>query len=323
MSHRSRSMKRLLALTTAAPTAGLAPPAIAGTYQVRACGDAIGNGSWVPHVSNGYVTAYSSCPGEGIVTRMSGGSERAPNFSGAFQEFTAPPGTRITHLSGNFLFNSQNGWNLGFIDDSVRWAWCGGSCTSFGSYWTTNISLNTSWVRAHVVCFNGNGCPRSNQDGILAMRDVAVTIDDPTPPAVAITGGSVTSPGWRNGDQDVYLSASDATGIRAVRVFVDGRPAGGLNGRCDETSTRPCDDVSGAIPLPANTFGADGRHTVVLNAIDGGSNSSTTEAREVLIDRTPPGQALNVHVDGDGDWRAHNSYALTWRNPIQAASPIS
>src|SRR5215208_3471257 len=231
MSHRSRSMKRLLALTTAVLTVALAPPANAGRYEVRACGAGYGNGSWTPHVSNGYVTAYSSCPGEGIVTRMSGGSDRAPNFSGAYHEFTAPPGTRIVHLSGNFLFNSQNGWNLGFIDDSVRWAWCGGSCTSFGGYWTTNIPLNTSWVRAHVVCFNGNGCPRANQDGILAMRDVVVTIDDPTPPAVTITGGSVTRSGWLSGNQDVQYSAWDSSGVQLVQVLVDGNLVRFLTGR--------------------------------------------------------------------------------------------
>ena len=111
-------MKRLLVLTTAVLVLGLAPPAVAGTYDVVACGTGTGNGSWVPHVSNGYVTAYTTCPGEGIVTRMSGGSEKAPNLASAYQEFTAPPGTRIVRLTANMLFNSQNGWNLGFIDDS-------------------------------------------------------------------------------------------------------------------------------------------------------------------------------------------------------------
>ena len=183
-------MKRLLVLTTAALVFGLAPPAPAGTYDVLACNAGTGNASWVPHVSSGFVTAYTTC-GEGVVTRMSGGSERAPNLVGAYQEFTAPPGTRIVRLASNILFNSQNGWTLGFIDDSVRWVWCGRSCTSFGSYWYTSIALNTTWLRAQVTCFNGNGCPRNNQDGIIAMKDISVTIDDPTPPSVAITGGSV------------------------------------------------------------------------------------------------------------------------------------
>jgi hypothetical protein len=39
--------------------------------------------------------------------------------------------------------------------------------------------LNTSWIRANVVCFTSNGCPRSQQFGILAMRNVVVTISDP------------------------------------------------------------------------------------------------------------------------------------------------
>ena len=259
MTHRSRRMKRLLVLTTAVLVWGLAPPALADTYDVVACGTGTGNGSWVPHVSNGYVTAYATCPGEGIVTRMSGGSEKAPNLASAFQEFTAPPGTRIVRLTANMLFNSQNGWNLGFIDNSVRWVWCGGSCMSFGDYWYTSIPLNTTWIRAQVTCFNGNGCPRSNQDGILAMKDISVKIDDPTPPSVAITGGSVTRSGWLSGDQDVQVSATDATGVQRVGDARRRTDARTVNGGCDWTRPRPCGNIAETSVLPAEFFGADGQ----------------------------------------------------------------
>ncbi len=127
-------MKRRLVLTTAVLALSLAPPATAGEYEVRSCDGSYGNSAWQADVDNGYVTAYSSCPGEGIVTRSSGGAEYAPNLVDAYHQLNAPPGTRIVRLRGDFRFHSQNGWVIGFVDDTPRWAWCGRSCTSFGSY---------------------------------------------------------------------------------------------------------------------------------------------------------------------------------------------
>jgi len=243
-------MKRRFVLSTAVLALSLAPPAMAGEYEVRSCDGSYGNSAWQADVDNGYVTAYSSCPGEGIVTRSSGGAEYAPNLVDAYHQLNAPPGTRITRLRGDFRFHSQNGWVIGFVDDTPRWAWCGRSCTSFGSYTYTDIGgLNTSWIRANVVCFTSNGCPRSQQFGILAMRNVVVTISDPTAPGVAITGGSLAAPGWRRGNQDLQLSGSDASGVKQIDLFVDGRSVGGLNGPCDFGRARPC-GLAGPTPSP-------------------------------------------------------------------------
>ena len=41
------------------------------------------------------------------------------------------------------------------------------------------------------------------------------------------------------------------------------------------------------------------------------------------IDRTPPGQALDARIEGGDGWRSRNSFAVTWRNPVQTASPIT
>jgi hypothetical protein len=73
--------------------------------------------------------------------------------------------------------------------------------------------------------------------------------------------------------------------------------------------------------LRADLFGADGPHTLLVRTVDAGGNSVQT-SREVLIDHTPPGQALDARLDGGEDWRPRNSFAIGWRNPIQAAAPI-
>ena len=319
-------MKRLLVLTTAALTFALAPPAMAGEYNVQACfsaGGVAGNGAWVADSPpNNYVTAYTSCPGEGIVTRMSGGTGTAPQWSGASHTLTAPPGTRITRLWGSFRFHSQNGWAAGIIDD-VDWIWCGIGCTSFGSYWDTNIWLDTPRIRAHVICMDAGGCPRTSQFGILAMRDVTVTINDPTPPTVAITGGSAVRSGWLSGDQSVGVTASDSTGIRTVSVQIadHGTPLR-LTGSCSAALPRPCSDVSGEVEFPAGIFGRDGRKTLIVEALDGGSNRSEVH-RDIWIDRTAPGQALDPRIEAGDGWRSRNGFDITWRNPVQDASPIA
>jgi hypothetical protein len=321
-------MKRLLALTTTALALALAPPASAGTYDVKACftdpggGPAV-NASWVADTPfTPYVATYTACPGEGIVTRMSGGTGSAPYGASARHAFTAPPGTRIVHFRGNLRFDSARGWYAGFVDSSPRWVWCGAGCTSFGQYWGTDFATNTPQLFAQVTCGSGSGCPRASQDGIIAMRDVVVTVADDVAPGVAITGGSVTAPGWHSGNQHVQFSASDATGISAVEVIAGGAQRGLVSGRCSYVQSRPCLDESGNLSIPAESFSVDGRHIVTIRAHDAARNASES-SQSVLVDRTPPAQALDVRVDGGDGWRAVNRASLRWRNPPQHAAPIA
>jgi hypothetical protein len=319
-------MKRLLVLTTAALslTLALAPPASAGEYNVQACFDAngvAGNGAWAQYVSSGHVAAYSLCPGEGIVTRLAAGGERAPQWAGANSTLTAPPGTRITRLWGDFRINTGQGWYAGFLDDTGTWLWCSSSCSTWGTYQPINIWLDSSNVRAHVVCIAQAGCPRNALYGDLAMKNVTVTINDPTPPSVAITGGTVTEPGWKNSDQTVGVGATDSTGVRKVSVVVDGKEVRREIGNCDIAKARPCGDISQTLAIPIAAFPQEGRNTVIVGALDGGNNWTETR-HDVLIDIAPPGQPLDARLEGGDQWRPRNSFSVTWRNPAQSASPI-
>jgi hypothetical protein len=321
-------MKRLLVLTTTTLTFALAPPASAGEYSVKACfsdprlGPA-GNGSWyVDSPYTPYVATYSSCPGEGIVTRMSGGSGSAPYGASARHTFAAPGGTRIKNVKAKIKVNAEYGWYAGVVDDTPRWIWCGNSCTSWGQYWDFSFGVNSPRVFAQVTCGNGSGCPRSAQYGIIAMQDVEVTVGDDVAPSVAITGGSVTAPGWHRGNQDVGISSSDSAGIRAAEAHVGGVQRAAHTTRCDWAQARPCQDEAGVMPIPGSAFGSDGVHRVVVRVADAANNWSQV-ARDVYIDQTPPGQALDVRLEGGDSWRATNSFGLQWRNPPQAASPIN
>ena len=219
-------MKRLLVLTTAVLTFVLAPPASAGTYTVTACQEnpndgATGNGSWAAELWDPFVTAYTACPGEGITTRMTTGSGNAWNGASARHTFTAPPGNRVIGITADFRVNATRGWYAGLVDSSPSWIWCGPSCSTWGQYVRHSVSTNTQQLFAQVTCGRPEGCPRTNPDGIFAMRNVTVTVADDNAPSVAITGGSVTQPGWHTGDQTLQVSASDPAGIKVVEVFVN------------------------------------------------------------------------------------------------------
>ena len=319
-------MKRLLGLVIAALFLSAPSIAAAGSYDVKACyappgGGWIGNGSWAAEAPGPYVAAYTSCPGEGIVTRMSGGDGVAPYGASARHVFTAPPGTSVVRLLGNIKVEGRRGWYGGLVDSTPRWLWCGNTCSTWGQYWWFEVWSRTPQLLAQVTCGDLGGCPRSALDGIIAMQDVIVTVEDNGPPAVAITGGSVTAGGWRSGNQDVHYSASDATGIRGVEVFVDGQKRSGALGNCNEWAPRPCDDANGALALPAEYFVGDGQHTVTLRAFDGAWNAQEVTGN-MLIDLTPPGRPIDAELTGTDGWRAKNAFGLQWRNPVQTASPI-
>ncbi len=316
-------MKALLALTTAALTFALASPAVAGEYTVRACAPDAGNASWYVDVPySQYVTSYTSCPGEGIVTRMSGGSGNAPYGASSRHTFVAPPGTWVKNIAAKIKVNAERGWYAGFVDWTPRWIWCGASCSSWDQYWDFNIGASTQQVFMQVTCGNGGGCPRSGQYGIVAMQDVKVTVGDNGLPGVDINGGSVTAGGWRRGDQDVHFATWDDSGLQTVHALVDGVLRGGHSTRCDWAKPRPCQNEQGRMTLTGTDFVGDGAHRVTVRVEDAAKNSAEA-ATTVLVDQTPPGQALDTQLEGGDGWRIANDFAVRWRNPPQSASPIN
>jgi hypothetical protein len=323
---RSTPMSRALLITTLTlvSLAAGSSAARAGTYNVNACTGSAGNASWTAEAPGAYATAYTACAGEGIVARMTGGDGTAPYGSGARQVFTAPPGTRIVHFHANVHVEEFRGWHAGIVDSTPRWVWCGATCTTYSQYWETdswNWGLNTQQLFAQVTCGASNGCPRWHLDGLMAMRDVVVTLEDNGAPGIGITGGSITQPGWHSGDQNVSYYAWDSSGISSVAILVDGVRRTNFPGHCQDTP-KPCENAAKTVAIPADYFGADGRHRVMLLATDPVGLSAAAQ-QDVLIDRTAPAQPLDVEIEGGVGWRASNQFSLHWRNPTQNAAPIA
>ena len=122
-----------------------------------------------------------------VVHRMSGRGDRArsstsePATPGTAPAptttFTAPPGNRIIGITADFKFNSTRGWYAGFVDSSPAWIWCGGELLEPRPVDAVRrFATNTQQLFAQVTCGSSSGCPRFNQDGDVAMKNMTVTV---------------------------------------------------------------------------------------------------------------------------------------------------
>src|SRR3954471_4149718 len=94
----------------------LAPSAVAGGYDVWACDPNVagsGQNSFLP-AADGGMTAYSNCPGEGIVARSVWDNGQSGSLQGAYDIFDAPPGTFVESLHANvYIERPDCSWSVG------------------------------------------------------------------------------------------------------------------------------------------------------------------------------------------------------------------
>ncbi|HEX8102476.1 MAG TPA: hypothetical protein VF533_07690 [Solirubrobacteraceae bacterium] len=300
----------------------------AGTFQVRAChADGI-NASW-QGTHDGATDAYFECPGgvdtgaggttAGMVARNTyDRAARAPGFSNAKVFFDAPPGARIAGIAGEARLESTSGWRAGVRDESAgTWLWCGTNCTStFGGWYGFSAGgLASGRVSGLVVCGAGGGCPRDRQGGLIALRNVTVTVADDSPPSVSIAKEGLAAPGWHRGVQRLVVNSEDNVGIRGVDAFAGPKGLAARPHRCDDHLAVPCPS-EGAVLEPDTALLEDGRHVVTARTIDSAGNVAETTAA-ALVDNTPPSAVEALMVEGAEGWRSTNELALRWSSPAE------
>ena len=255
-------------------------------------------------------------------TRLAGRTFRNGEFSRLW--FYAPPGTTITGLTWAGAFSQSCGarWAnqlraQGRVDEVLigthpeAAAWVCPAPREYALQWrpapagTTRLLQNTQCAQA--------SCPSG---AAFRTRSAAVVINDPTPPALAITGGGLSGArGWVRGRQDLTASASDVTGIKLVRVQIAGYegPIDRLKS-CNYTTTIPCAAGNGATTVGAHTTLLDGGpHAVTVTVFDAAGNP-TSRATTVKVDNTAP-PAPDPSLDGGSGWRASNAFTVRWTTP--------
>jgi hypothetical protein len=256
-----RSVAQLLPVLTIAALAA-APPATAGTFEVSACDAAPGfvNNSWRPHVTNPAMVMYSACPSADNPRFGLGARHKyaprgsAPTGAATRWIFEAPPATAIVGVRANALFEQYNQrWQTGLFTRSRLVSGCrGGRLTGsvcFGALSAGDfIPLQPSdLLWAEVACVRGP-CPLGTSRRLAArgsMTFIRVTIADGTAPAVGNVGGDLWTGRWIGGTRHITFDAADNTGIKELRVSVDGAIKAAARRDCDPT-LKTCPDSPGA-----------------------------------------------------------------------------
>lgn len=297
--------------------------AIAGTFDVTSClhsptGSA--NNAWVPSATDATVHTSSTCsagmtadpaPVVETLVGLSAGSTwgvTTTNGAEARWRLTAPAGTAITRIR----YHRYSGrWSTTYHMPFLRSAegtildadcailpteaggndyWChSGAASPNGGSAYADVATNTSSLDFGIGC-NG-ACPStaSNYRTWASMYGSTVTITESTPPVLnASSTGAWGDPGWLAGNQTVTVASStDTTGIKRLRLLVDGAPAQTVTPACNYTYVVPCANQSNVAMALDTTQLADGQRTLTLESTDA-ANNTTTATKTVRLDNTPP-----------------------------------
>jgi hypothetical protein len=324
-------MKRAVLTALAVLIASLlgARSATAATYTVDVCTG--GNGTGVNNLFERVGPDQDACfSGRGLAAATRAG---APGLSSSGWQVAAPAGTSIA----GFAMQYRAEWiGSGFgaaVDDGTSWLAgqclaglpCGwlSSVPAFAAYgWValnrTGLARNT--LRLITSCTSAGGCPSGSATAWFS--DIHVTFDDPSPPTVAYTGGELVNAPWQRGAASVAYSATDNSGIRRTRLWLDGAPKDDQPRTCDYTRALPCSGASGTRTVDTSAL-ADGMHTFAIEARDATDvNAGKPKERAFFVDNHAP-VAPVVSVDGGEAPRSTRRWTLRWPNPIGQIAPVA
>lgn len=319
-----------LVLLTLATVLAVVAPAFGGTYTVTGTCSA-----WTAFNNQpARLAAYPACD-HLIARNVFGDFSTRPAQAGAGWRFDVPPGTSIHDVELDAYITGGRSWAsemyivgtgaqsqtityLGFCRNQEQ---CGKGVSDGGP-----TELNGAII-AKILCVDDGGCPNGGDRPRVSIdiAKSAITLSDPSPPAVAIAGGSLTTTAWHGGANTLAVSASDNSGIRAVRALVDGDARFGNTSAlpCDYSRPVPCGNHGGAVANLDLRGVPDGQHAVAAQAEDASGNVATSGPQTVNVDNTPPLTPNRARLAGGLGWRASNNFTVAWRNPPQAFAPIA
>lgn len=244
----------------------------------------------------------------------------------------APPTTLIRTLTLERFLGRWSQWDSAIIAGESRvletcsivapQLWCErGDNSGVGTQNAVTFqAINSPTVSLRVRCVSAGGCVNgalSNRAWVSVYRGTA-QIEDPAPPTIGPLTGSFSDSGWHRGTDTVNVSASDASGVKTLRMFAASTELGRKDGMCDYARMKPCPGVSAASFSVDTSTVPDGTHELKVTATDA-ANQEATATGTLRVDRHAPAMPVNLAaaVATDG------TYQITWKNPDQGtASPI-
>ena len=310
--------------------------ASAATYDVTSCNPDGSISGWTPFGGSAYHTS-AVCPTNGDLSNRGLGVYNAVSVgmigaSGAGYSFHAPTGTSLVGIGAGVRIQRWDGayW-LGLVSGSGQplyayWANDGNGATAgaytpqswFGMNRESEVDLE---VGCAALC-DTSWLPGPGVHAWAQLFDpITVRIEDNGAPVETVGSGGLLSGPAASGTEAVGFDASDASGIRATRLYVDGNKLRDDAGVCNFERPVPCSNVAGGTyNVDTRTLG-DGTHTVKVEAVDAAGNASS-QARSFVADNTAP-VAPVVEVGGGSDWHGANDFSVSWTNPAGQTTPIA
>jgi hypothetical protein len=351
-----RSFRLLLVLLAALTLT--APPAAAGTYTVRQCDYATGNGfhdfRWQASGSPAVIQNPGSGCGEfGLAARNGNVGVEQTYPSGGYGGWFAyaPPGTVFTHFSGafgvlagccingmatyaeateissgggrrSFLFQGNLGNDTWYAPSSLQ--------GPVGRSWDASSSgFAAQHVAFYLRCGPGFSCyQKPTGDLRMRARSFHFTLRDDVAPSVGAGGGTLLAGGWLRGSRTLGFTASDAGGgiVDVSAAFDNGTalsaPSGCTTIAGHYVQLQPCPlGRSGAWTVDTSKL-PDGVRTLVVRAHDAGG-SGAQQIHTVRVDNGAPATPIAAAPIGGGAWRSLNGFAIGWTNPGGQHAPIA
>lgn len=285
----------------------VATPAASGAvYEVHAC--RLPNGDPAPALGwkalAGSVASIN-CPGGRMAVRVPAGTTA---FGGEYGlSFRAPSGTTLTGLSrraeGQLVSTATFTWAYQEAGTPADGAPVFPMATASGTGpidMTYQYPFRKRLFALHLLlkCGDGsNGGPCQQTDSYFGIPQVAVKIDDSTPPRVLSASGSLLATnGPLKGEKHLAMKLSDVgSGLFRVAVEVDG----------DRMDARPIDDNQGGcrmpfvVPVPCKLTASvdvpidttrltEGTHAITVRVLDAtGVNAAVVGPVTILVDNLP------------------------------------
>src|SRR4051812_37208800 len=269
------TMRPRYTLAAALAAASLLAPASsahAGLFTITSCTAAQPTpGPWFPERSTTWLMESDLCRygGDGMQVWMNWANNGVAFGDWGHWRIVVPGALRIRRVRGLIRFKQTPSFWTGISDDTnARWLWggpaCIGSCAMAAPGGFDAAGLDSQSVSLVMLC--GSSC-RQWSDPQANLKDVEVTVEDPTPPTVTATGGSALGGAWKQGDVTLNYHTADDTGIARTEIFVDGQQKTVHGLACNQTLIPACPTaVDDAVTLSTRLFPGDGAHTVTVRA---------------------------------------------------------
>jgi hypothetical protein len=308
----------------------------AATYDVTSCNRDGTAAGWAAYGTTAFQTLIA-CPYNGDLTSRGLGVANWPNIgwinnSSGGLLFRAPSGTSLVGFGAAIRIQRWDGpYAIGLFSGSgqpLYSFWANDGNGAVASSYTPQAWFNLNresavdlGIRCPSFCDTTAMGPYGVRAWVQLFDPITIRIEDDDAPVETLTGGDLVSNAYATATESVTYNATDASGIRATRLYVDGSKLRDDPRTCNYEQPVPCSNISGGSYSLDTRSLSDGPHVVKVETVDAAGNARA-QSRSINVDNTAP-TAPVVGVGGGDGWRSSNDFTAAWTSPDDQTAPIA